>query len=500
MLFPSLIKKFYLLRDPLFLVLILAVVMSTFVRFRPVVEGTFPYLYDHGRDYLDVMRIVEDKNLTFIGPTTGVVGIYHGPLHYYLLAIGYIFSGGHPASGVALTALAHIVAGIACFVLGTKFFDKRFGVLLAAIFLLSLSSLRSSNSFWNPNWIPPLMVFFYFSLLAAFRVNKKYWLLVGFISGLIAQFEIAFGVFLLPFLLVVALLSDKKILISGYFWSSFIMFGIPFLPLVAFDIKNGFMMVKGALSVVNGTYSALGETIPLMLRFRYRFNEVWRASFESFSPTIALNYALLVLCTGFLLYILYKRKKQELYYSMIFLLLPLIMYVGFMFYDKPAWSYYWIGIQVSFYFLAAYALYIVSHISTFFKFTVGALILSFFASAIYPSFQSADFIAHEPGIYINQLRVIDTIYADANSEPFSVMVYTPPIYDYTYQYLFHWRGKKHGFTPQNSRNAVYYLILEENKDRPYEVQGFRATHAKESQAVWSRKYPGNLTVEKYEIN
>jgi len=43
-----------------------------------------------------------------------------------------------------------------------------------------------------------------------------------------------------------------------------------------------------------------------------------------------------------------------------------------------------------------------------------------------------------------QLEVVDWIYQDAlkTLEPFSIYTYTPPIYDYTYQYLIWWRGTR----------------------------------------------------------
>ena len=48
----------------------------------------------------------------------------------------------------------------------------------------------------------------------------------------------------------------------------------------------------------------------------------------------------------------------------------------------------------------------------------------------------------------NQLFAIDTAYRQTAGQPFNFYIYTPPIYDYAYQYLIWWRGRQvYGYLP-----------------------------------------------------
>src|SRR3989344_320541 len=54
-----------------------------------------PFTYDQGRDLLK-LREISHGNLTLIGPTTGLAGIFLGPLIYYFLLPGFILYDGSP--------------------------------------------------------------------------------------------------------------------------------------------------------------------------------------------------------------------------------------------------------------------------------------------------------------------------------------------------------------------------------------------------------------------
>jgi len=48
----------------------------------------------------------------------------------------------------------------------------------------------------------------------------------------------------------------------------------------------------------------------------------------------------------------------------------------------------------------------------------------------------------------NQKVALDAVYIQAAGKPFKLYVYTPPIYDYQYQYLTWWYGRKtYGYLP-----------------------------------------------------
>ncbi|MFH0979684.1 MAG: hypothetical protein V1803_01920 [Candidatus Roizmanbacteria bacterium] len=67
-----------------------------YLRITPIIHKTVPYTYDQGRDFLKAEEMIRDKNITFIGPTTGIQGVFHGVWWYYFLLIPYVLLSGWP--------------------------------------------------------------------------------------------------------------------------------------------------------------------------------------------------------------------------------------------------------------------------------------------------------------------------------------------------------------------------------------------------------------------
>lgn len=54
----------------------------------------------------------------------------------------------------------------------------------------------------------------------------------------------------------------------------------------------------------------------------------------------------------------------------------------------------------------------------------------------------------DPSLFKNEIAAIDYVYEYANGKNFKVYTYLPSVYDYPYQYLFWWYGKKkYGYIP-----------------------------------------------------
>jgi hypothetical protein len=78
------------------------------------------------------------------------------------------------------------------------------------------------------------------------------------------------------------------------------------------------------------------------------------------------------------------------------------------------------------------------------------LLVSFLSHAILFIDRYKQFYAptNDPSILKNELSAIDWVYQNAGGKGFYVYMYVPSVYDYTYQYLFWWYGrKKYGYVP-----------------------------------------------------
>jgi len=66
------------------------------IRFYNLLSHDVVYTYDQGRDFLKTTEVFLYKNPTFIGPTTGIMGLYHGAWWYYILGVPFFLTRGNP--------------------------------------------------------------------------------------------------------------------------------------------------------------------------------------------------------------------------------------------------------------------------------------------------------------------------------------------------------------------------------------------------------------------
>ena len=114
-----------------------------------------------------------------------------------------------------------------------------------------------------------------------------------------------------------------------------------------------------------------------------------------------------------------------------------------------------------------------------------------------------------------QKDVLDYIYQDAKWKNFSYFAYTPPVYDYIWQYNFWWYGqKKYGFLPKNFQIGVpllgighqvappaenegtFYLIIEPDFERPWAPNGWKESFIKIGKKISSKSFQSGVIVEK----
>lgn len=475
------------------------ILISAIIRFTPLSRNDVPFLFDQGRDMLAVRQIVVDHKLTLIGPFTGLQGVFQGPLHYYLLAIPFFIFNGNPAAEIGMMVVLALVGIFLCYMLGRNMIDGKFGIVLALFFAFSSASISFSSYFWNPNWIPFCMVLLYYFLYKSIFTHPKYWIWTGLLAGIIAQFEVAFGLPLFISLFIVAILCDIKSLKSLYFWAIIPAFLVTFTPQALFDIRHQFLMTKTIISFLHGANGGTGGAIPFSTRIFYRINEIQGATIFTISNNRIVDYLLACSLPVFLITSLLYGWKKELKLFFIFLLIPLTFFVIFLFYSHEAWSWYWVGLQTSYYFLLAFIL------STFLKkskiymgFSI-ALMLFWAIFTIIPEILGLSVITQgDTGTLKNELRVVDFIYHDANGKPFGEFVYTPPVYDYAYQHLFWWKSKQYGYSATKDKNGIFYLVIEPDPDHPYSINGWKQTVIKTGKVVWDKTFPGKITVEKRE--
>src|SRR3989344_7563277 len=145
--------------------------------------GFFAFATDQGRDFLAVAKIIYERNLTLIGPHTGLPGIFYGPWWYYFLSPILLISGGDPQKVANIFAIIGIISNLALYIL-LKHITKNtlLSLMLALTATFSASGGFGPINIWSPTLTPLLMLSLIW-LLKKIKEESKY--LYYFLLGVV---------------------------------------------------------------------------------------------------------------------------------------------------------------------------------------------------------------------------------------------------------------------------------------------------------------------------
>ncbi len=228
--------------------LVLIMVLGAFLRFWQLQEWQH-LSFDQARDYLIVKRIIMDHKFTLVGPTVSIApGFFLPPFYYYSLIPFLILSHFHIIGPDIYTAVFG-VAAIGIFYLAARDLFGKFPALVSSFaFAVNPYLIQTSRHAWNPNTLV-FYILVFFLALERFWLNKKrkYLLLASFSLSWAIGLHLTAVVFL-P-LLALALIKDfKERGIGKINLLSLALFGLPFLPLLFFDLRHAFPISKAGLA------------------------------------------------------------------------------------------------------------------------------------------------------------------------------------------------------------------------------------------------------------
>lgn len=459
----SIVEKYSLL------LLLFILLIGIYSRVRPVLDKTFPFTYDIGRDLLVLDNIVHQFDIPLIGPTTGLPGLFYGPWWYYSLVPAFVLGGGSPLVINLFMGLTGIIVIILGFFIGKKISGKGFGLLLAALLAFCPSLIAASTQIWNPNIAPLylILIFFVLSVLVtakkiSFQRESLYIVGLGLLAGLNIDSEVVYGL-ILSFALFIFLgvtLFKKSIFkyvlfVIGIF--------IIFLPRVFFELRHGFIMTRTITSVNHAGGEGLISTIPQeFMRAIVALSQLWELTIGVHITVLASILGLMAVGIVVYYFKTYSKSHQFLLkYSLSTIIIYLLVLSIF---KGDIWGHYIVGVPIFFIFIFATACWSLWKNKKLLP--VGVIIFFFvLVSQIDPIAMYKYYTAPHPvgnaSLYKNQEDVINYVYHEADGEKFNEIVYTPPVHDYTYQYLFKWLGgNKYKYLPSASKEKLFFVILE----------------------------------------
>jgi len=437
-------KKFLKFR---YLVLSLIVLIGSYLRLQAVLTNSFAFTYDVGRDMLALSSIVHLHKIPLIGATTGLPGIFYGPWWYYLLTPFYIIFSGDPR-GIALTmSLIGILTMLLSFFVGKKIGGITLGLIFASVFSVSGTMIALSSQIWNPNIAPLFVVLILLILYKIFEKNKKnkvfLYFPLGVLLALSIDIEIVYGLLLSTGIILSLLLIRRKLNLKSLIF--FALGGIIVIaPRIIFEVRHQFLMTKALVTfLLSGSSS---HNFPAIFS-----NLIDRINilFSQFASAIAVDNKLLagleIVFVVFAIALFYKRSDVIIKnFIKVSLTVILIFLVGITFFSHDIWPHYLVGLPVFYLLLFAIAVYLFA--KNFSVKLAGLIALLVFLINLNPYSLMQSFNKPlwegDASVYRNQVAIIDYVYKEAAGKPFKYVVYTPPLYDFTYQYLFAWYGLK----------------------------------------------------------
>lgn len=501
--------------------IILILVSATLIRLIIINQHSFPFAQDMGRDLIWAKDISFYGIPTLIGPAASIWGVFFGPLWFYLLAIPLRLFDGNPISAVYVTLLIIILTGFLIYYLFQKILPTYYSLVLTIIFLFSNQSISISTFAFHANVLPLLTLLMIYFIYKA-KISNWIYLPFAFLStSLMFHADPAPAVVFstIPFFFFFYFKFQNNRNIIKIILYSLFLYVIPFVPQIIFEFRNNFVQSKSLITYFTGNNPSLSGQLPLFQRIQDRLDIFFNTFINNFSPNI---YPVSILTTIIFLYGIYiflrtnKNEKLNILFKVNFISI-LIIFILFTFIinvEIKSWYLYPLTIIYSIFITYAFiGLKIKKWILVAFLFTFILLNLNHFFEK-----DTATNIRKDPATFKNQMEVINSIYNDDENKNISVYTYTPPIYDYNYQYIFWWLGiiknqglpsefaylpdktdyvrNKNNYKIDEEQSETIYLIIENSQENEFYSKVEWLKNFNNYKLVWNKEFHNAISLQK----
>jgi hypothetical protein len=161
-----------------------------------VFRGAIPFWYDPARDFL--LAVNNISNITFIGPPSGIPGVFYGPYWIWLISGGVFITKDPRLTSFLIGIIPYTIIFPLILVQFSKYWDKTVVAVLWILFVTSFAQ-NYATYLWNPHIAPILFLAFVlvFLKIVFFSVNKNNLIktiFAGLLLGFIVNFHISFGI------------------------------------------------------------------------------------------------------------------------------------------------------------------------------------------------------------------------------------------------------------------------------------------------------------------
>lgn len=478
------------------IVFIVVLVLSTFLRIyrTPDLLG---FWFDQGRDARVAWNIIHNKDLTLIGPTTGIEGIFLGPFYYYLITPFYLISNGDPVIPAISLALINVGAVILLYKFAKENISELAGVLSASVYGLSFSFVYANRWLSNPTALPFVVVLIFIQILKIINnsESKRELLFLGLLLGISLQLEAASAIFFIPATLLIFIIHEvviKKylLLLPGFLMT--------LMPQLIFDFRNDHLLFKSFQKFLITERSF--QAIPIDF-FTNRISFYYHSFFDKFFSQDTNYYLFSILLLIAIFVGIRKVPIKITRMILIWIFTPLTLLLFYHGNNGYVWDYYFTGLYPIFALLVGVVFAaIIKSSNSYFKGLVFTIII---VMSIHNFSIFSNFFSHKYPAYISLTPIInsiDWVYSDSQDQNFNVDIYVPPVISHSYDYVFLWRGSKiHNKLPTLENTKLLYTILEPDLERPHYRENWLNRQNGFSTVIASEEF-GPILVQKRQRN
>lgn len=469
---------------------------STFVRYHDLGFNT-----DLARDFLLLENIVDTHKLPLIGPRSGgIPGIFHGPLWIYLNLPAFILGHGNPVTvGWFWIVLIALLVGIT-YVVGAKLYNSITG--LTAALLVATLFVKDAAFLFNPFGAVLVYPLFFYTFYNYLQTSKVWYLVTAlFLTGLLIQFQIAFGG---PILMLMSVLTLYHIVRKRQFLHllAFGILVIPFSTYFLFDLRHQFLELHALISYIHGdTVHLAGFTVSDMLLNRY----------DGFVSTlVAVSYPSLLLklgiisLFGYLLVISLKTFRTSEHAKIV--LLFAYFFLGFwaisFLFRGIIWGYYtWPFIPMSVILITSSYNYLHKYVS--FVCFILIYLLSLHQAQITSQLAIQQTIGKDAGTWLFNQTLATSVFNDKEKR-FGYYIFSPDQYGYSPRYAMNYVAKKYpavAVSPYKKEQITYLLVSPPGgKDNGIGGEWWKEHKVKlQKTPVKTIPFANGFKIEKYEL-
>ena len=238
------------------------------------------FQYGHDQDLIGwfVKDIVVNHNLRLIGQQTSQLGVFIGPLFYYVIIPFYLITNMDPIGGVIFVTLIGLITIYSFYYVFKNVFDEKTGLIAAAIYATSFSTVLTDREVVPTTPVMLWSIWFLYDLHLLLKGKFKFGLpLLGVLVGLI--WHINMGLVLLTPVAVLAIILSKKLPKPKTAILSLSLFLLLSAPLILFELRHNFLQSHAIISSLAG--NSTGGSVQAPSEKIYRVAQLVNANIKN---------------------------------------------------------------------------------------------------------------------------------------------------------------------------------------------------------------------------